>query len=471
MNSQIQEIKKDATFAVISQVISLLSGVVLSFILPKYISVANYGYWQLFVLYTGYVGFLHFGFNDGLYLKLGGEKFESLKKDELYPSICILIIQQALLSSVLLGCVILMEENPIKRTLFILLAVYVVIENLYKAMSFVLMATGRVNFYSRTVIYEKFLLLLSVLSLIIYKPDVNVGFYISAFVLAHLIVLLVTKTQFRGFLNNGFNNLKKGLRLYFRSTKVGAVLLLSNLCSTFIVGSGRFVIESYWDIEMFARVSLALTLSAFLLFFISQISYVLFPYIRRTKVENQAAILETSTYILTISAIILFAIFFPLYYITKNWLPQYAESLPFLIMLAPLSFYEIKTNLIYNTYFKNLNRVKAMFTINALIMSLALLIYLISAYLHNIYTLVGGMLFAVVLKSVLMQHYLFKHYSIHVDKASYMELFITFVLISSYALLGMPALILNYVILLFVFLMLNKRKIFLTIKIVKSLKG
>lgn len=470
MNSQFRTFAKDASFAVISQLISLLSGIVLSFILPKYISVANYGYWQLFILYTGYVGFLHFGFNDGLYLKLGGKTFESLDKKELNSSMCILLIQQVVLSSVLLVTILFFEGNPIKRTMFVLLAVYVVVENLYKTMSFTLMATGRVNFYSRTVIYEKLLLLLSVLLLIIYKPQVNVGFYISAFVLAHFVVFVITTTQFRGFVINGLKNLNKGFRLYIDSTKVGAVLLFSNLCSTFIVGSGRFVIENYWNIEMFARVSLALTLSSFILFFISQISYVLFPYIRRAKEENQAMILERSTFILTVCAVILFALFFPLYYVTKHWLPQYAETLPFLIMLAPLSFYDIKTNLLYNTYFKNLNKVKPLFTINLLTLSMALLIYITSAQLNNIYTLVGGMLFAVVFKSVVMQHYLFKHYSLKVDNASYMELLITIILIASYALLGMSALIISYVIILFVFLMFNKRKILLIAKMVQSFK-
>ena len=252
---------------------------------------------------------------------------------------CIMLIQQVMLSSVLLGAILFFENNPIKRTMFIILAFYVVVENLYKTMSFVLMATGRVNFYSRTVIYEKSLLLLSILLLIIYKPQVNVGYYMSAFALAHFVVLLVTTTQFRGFVIDGLKNLNRGLSLYIDSTKVGFVLLFSNLCSTFIVGSGRFVIEKYWNIEMFARVSLALTLSAFLLFFVSQISYVLFPYIRRAKDENQAVILERSTFVLTVCAVILFAMFFPLYYVTKYWLPQYSGTLPFLIILAPLSFY------------------------------------------------------------------------------------------------------------------------------------
>lgn len=470
MNSQIRTFAKDASFAVMSQLISLLSGLVLSFILPKYISVANYGYWQLFILYTGYVGFLHFGFNDGLYLKLGGKTFESLNKKELNSSMCIMLIQQVLLSSVLLGAILFFENNPIKRTMFIILAFYVVVENFYKTMSFVLMATGRVNFYSRTVIYEKSLLLLSILLLIIYKPQVNVGYYMSAFALAHFVVLLVTTTQFRGFVIDGLKNLNRGLSLYIDSTKVGFVLLFSNLCSTFIVGSGRFVIEKYWNIEMFARVSLALTLSAFLLFFVSQISYVLFPYIRRARDENQAVILERSTFVLTVCAVILFAMFFPLYYVTKYWLPQYSGTLPFLIILAPLSFYDIKTNLIYNTFFKNLNKVKPLFTINFLTLCLALLIYLTSAQLGNIYTLVGGMLFAVVFKSVIMQYYLFKHYSLKVDKASYMEFFITIILILSYALFGMSALMISYVILVLVFIMFNKRNIMLTVKFMQSIK-
>jgi hypothetical protein len=30
------------------------------------------GYYQLYLLFTNYVGILHLGFNDGVYLKYGG---------------------------------------------------------------------------------------------------------------------------------------------------------------------------------------------------------------------------------------------------------------------------------------------------------------------------------------------------------------------------------------------------------------
>ena len=58
---------KDSYWAVGAQAVSLLTSVIVSFILPKYISIADFGYWQYFLLLASYVGVLHFGFGDGLY--------------------------------------------------------------------------------------------------------------------------------------------------------------------------------------------------------------------------------------------------------------------------------------------------------------------------------------------------------------------------------------------------------------------
>ena len=54
---------------------SLVSSMLMSFILPIVISVENYGYWQLFILYSGYVGLFAFGFNDGVSLNYAGENY------------------------------------------------------------------------------------------------------------------------------------------------------------------------------------------------------------------------------------------------------------------------------------------------------------------------------------------------------------------------------------------------------------
>ena len=42
------------------------------FVLPRYLSLYDYGTWQLFLFYFSYVGFLHFGWEDGIYLRYAG---------------------------------------------------------------------------------------------------------------------------------------------------------------------------------------------------------------------------------------------------------------------------------------------------------------------------------------------------------------------------------------------------------------
>ena len=91
---------KDSFWAVISQAISMLAGVVMSLILPKFMTVEDFGFWQLFLLYASYVGLLHLGAGDGIYLNLGGKYFNTINKTELYPQIQLI----SFLRSFLLYC-------------------------------------------------------------------------------------------------------------------------------------------------------------------------------------------------------------------------------------------------------------------------------------------------------------------------------------------------------------------------------
>ena len=60
--------------------ITLAISVLLNLFVPKLLGVREYSYWQLYVFYSSYVGFLHLGWIDGIYLKIGGEEYENLDK-------------------------------------------------------------------------------------------------------------------------------------------------------------------------------------------------------------------------------------------------------------------------------------------------------------------------------------------------------------------------------------------------------
>lgn len=443
MQGKLKTFFKETSFAVVSQSLSMAVGFALSIILPKFISVESYGYWQLFILYTGYVGFLHFGFIDGLYLKIGGEKFDNLDKNKLYPSMALMIILQVIIAIIVIGtsCFV---AHPVKRVLFAFLGLYVFVDNTYKLMSFILMATGRINFYSKTVVIDKVLVAIMMTAILFLNPGINVGYLIGAFVLSHLAVLFVTWVEFKGVLLQGIKKIREIVPYYLDCVKVGAILMFANLCGSFIVGSGRFVIESFWDISVFAKVSLALALSSFMMAFISQISYVLFPYLRNASQETQSKVLSEGTFLMTLLGLVLFSMFFPLYFIIKLWLPQYQESLMFLLYIAPISLYEIKTTVLYNTFFRNLNKVKDLFYTNLASLILGCVFYAIAVLTHNIMLMIIGMLSAVIFRCLIMQVYLFKYYKVKLDSYTYVEFGITCFLLLSYAFGGLVALAVCY---------------------------
>ena len=69
-----KSILNNLSFSFVAQILSVIVSLIFSLGITKVLDVENYGYWQLFILYSNYAGFFHLGICDGLYLKLGGRK-------------------------------------------------------------------------------------------------------------------------------------------------------------------------------------------------------------------------------------------------------------------------------------------------------------------------------------------------------------------------------------------------------------
>ena len=52
---------KNVVYSIIAQIISLSVSFILTLIVPRFIDELQYANWQMYVLYVGYVGVLHFG--------------------------------------------------------------------------------------------------------------------------------------------------------------------------------------------------------------------------------------------------------------------------------------------------------------------------------------------------------------------------------------------------------------------------
>ena len=66
----------------LSNCTTILSGIVIGFLIPKILSVDSYGLYKTFTLYTTYIGFFSLGIIDGIVLDYGGYNFEKLNKEK-----------------------------------------------------------------------------------------------------------------------------------------------------------------------------------------------------------------------------------------------------------------------------------------------------------------------------------------------------------------------------------------------------
>ena len=63
-------ILKKFSFSFLANIFSAVTSVLMILVLPKVLTMEDYGTWQLFMFYFSYVGFFHFGWIDGIKKKI-----------------------------------------------------------------------------------------------------------------------------------------------------------------------------------------------------------------------------------------------------------------------------------------------------------------------------------------------------------------------------------------------------------------
>lgn len=468
MNSTLINFIKDSCWTVGAQTVSLLSSIIVSFILPKFITVEQFGYWQYFLLLTSYVGIMHLGFGDGLYLEVGGGYWKALDRAKWTPEIQALFYSQICIAVIMIIATLLLCHEAAYLPIFLWTAAYLVIENTYKIITMAMMATDQMSFVAKTVMIDK-LVMSSLVVYFIINQHKEATYIIGGYTISHLIVCAMTigkSNLFKKIYSISIQTIKD----IIGTCKIGFILMLANFVAILIMGLCRFAVEHFWNIEVFSKLSFSITISSFLLFFISQIGYVLFPILKRVGESTQAILLEKCDYILTLLPMVFYLLFFGMYFFIIKWLPKYEDSLRFLAFTAPSVCYEIRVALLYNTYFKNIGKIKQLLYVNIFAVFFATVCYSISIYLHNIDMMALSILAAEIVKVFMMQKILHKEYSIKASSISVAEIINTIGFVFCYYYLGVYTAMLWYIAMMCVVGIAFKKETLAFVEFIKNIK-
>ncbi|MCZ3622327.1 MATE family efflux transporter [Lactobacillus mulieris] len=429
-----KNIKKNFLFAFIAQAISLIVSSVTNLVLPKFLSVSAFSYWQLFIFYSTYIPCLALGLNDGIYLRYGGYHIKKLDFSEVKSQFFFGQVFQIVLG-LLVGLIAFFCSTTLERKIiWVLVIIYFFIFTAHNFLGYIFQAVNETNLYSKSIIYQRLVFFLfQLVSILLFIR--NVYFYISFYVLGVLVALIYLTFKIYRYFKQAKLNWKLGTEESFISMKVGISLMISNICSMLILGVSRQIIDLRWGLISFGKVSFSLSLMNFALTFVMQIGLVLFPALRRLTQKDLKQYYKNFTIKLFEILPLMYLCYLPLQYILKAWLPEYAVSIDYLAVVLPICYFDCKMELIGNTFYKVLNKQVMLLRINIITIILSAFLGLISAYvLNNMNLIIVSMVISIIFRSLLANYILKQEIKFSVLKYDLFDVILAliFVLVSHY---------------------------------------
>lgn len=465
----IKRLFKDFGFVISSNLLTLIISTIVILVVPKLIGVKEYGYWQLFMFYSGYLGLLPLGWLDGIYLRYGGERYERLNKSLFNSQFILLMIMQSIFAAIIIIVAVIINDKQYSFILYAL-ALFLLIYIAQSFCKFVLQITNRIREYSEVTILANVIYVVTVISLIV----VNVRDFrllIISFIFGNFVALLYAMFVLKDLFFQHYDN-KQFLSLSEAATniRVGSQLLMANVAAMLIIGVVRMGIQHGWGVEIFGKVSLTLSISNLLMVFINAISLIIFPRLKRIDPDKVNGFYSVIRDILMPLIFFGMLIYFPMSYFIPLWLPKYDSALIYMSVLFPMVAYQSKFEILSNTFMKVLRMERQLLLVNIATLIISILLTVISIYvLHNLTATVFVIIIVMAIRSTISELYVKN--KLHVKFSSEMLLetvMVVFFILLSWYLSTFEAMI-GYMVILALYLLIKKNDIIRAVKSVKAL--
>lgn len=460
---------RNFSYTFTSNILSLLISVIVAFVIPKLISIEQYGYYQLYIFYTNYVGVSYLGLCDGIYLRIGGQYYSNLDKSLYSTQFRLLGLFEIVVYSILFVGSLLFVSDANKHYVLTCVCIAAVGMCLRWFITFILQATARIKEYAIVTIIERLLYVL------IAVPMVLAGYrgyelLVVVDVAAKYISLFIGIWFCRDMIRAKTLPVKSVLLEVKENISVGFKFMLAQLSDMLIIGVVRFGVQSHWDIATFSKVSVTLTVSNLVMTAINAISVVMYPTLRRTSEERLPSLYRIIRIMLVGFAFAALIMYYPIQKILTAWLPQYAESLRYAAILFPICMYQSKMSLLVNTYYKTLRLENLLMKCNMAALALSVVCTFVSTLILNSVTAaILSILIVLIFRCIISELLLSKHIDIDVKKDIVIELIMTAAFIICNWFFGLAGMFM-YAVCYIAYLFIKRKDILESLNFIKSMR-
>ncbi|MCR5231258.1 MAG: hypothetical protein K6B64_01255 [Acholeplasmatales bacterium] len=454
-----KSVKKNFFFAFGAQSVSLASSLMMTFVAPSLVGVKSFAYWQLFLTYVSYVSITRIGINDGLYLRLGGKNYKDLDFKLLSCERRIFITFQFVVAC-FLGLIVCLQDIEYDRKFVLIVCVLcIIIVNANGYLIYILQSVNLTSIYSISVILQNttwFIAIGIIIFLKIYDFKIIIYMYVLGHVLAGIYLAYNAKEIVkwkRASYKEAFNDIIKNI-------KCGIQLMISTYASSFTVASCRLIVDMAWGVEVFGFFSFSLTLANVFLTFISQISIIVFPALRRIPNNRIKTVYIYLNDILSIILPIVMLGYFPIMLLINYFLNQYSQSLTYLPIFLPICVFDGKMQMLCSSFFKSMRRETALLFINVGTLINSIFIGLLGAfYVKNISFVAIGILVIIGLRSIVSELLLAKWMNVCIYKELIQEILLIILFVIGCYTFKPVDIFWGYGIIYLIYLIINRKRI------------
>ncbi|MBE5917925.1 MAG: polysaccharide biosynthesis protein [Pseudobutyrivibrio ruminis] len=347
-----------------SNILKLLSGVLVGFLLPKIIGVSDYGFYKTFTLYGTYVGLFAIGITDGIYLKFGGFDYSSLDRER-FRFYSKLFISMELIFSAIVGLYAFIYLKGDNQFIGISTAIFLFGNNVTGYYQIISQITGRFDEFSLRTILQSLLTSVVVIALWILSCYFNISISYKIYTFLYvLIILALTIWYMITYKEITFGKSIKSFdetKIYFKFIKIGTPLLVANLCSTLILTLDRQFVNVLFDTKTYAVYAFAYNMLSLITTALAAISIVIYPVMKRMdnrKLMYNYPFFNAAMLVLIFGCL---SIYYPLFGFINWFLPNYRESLPIFRVILPGVALSSTISIIMHNYYKTLDNEKRFF--------------------------------------------------------------------------------------------------------------
>ena len=412
---------KNLVYSISANLLSLLVSIILVLILPNLLGETAYGYLQLYLFYTTYVGFFHLGWIDGIYLRIGGKEYGQLEGQLYATQFIVLMIFELIVGVMIVVFANVFVPDVNRLHVIVLTCICMVIYIAKNYTTYILQATNRIKPYAIVTLIEKIIFAVIIIAAWVFRLG-NYELIAIGDILGKLISTMVSLKYCKEILFCRMGNWKRTFQEIWINLSVGCKLHLANVAALLVNGIVRFAIERFWSIEVFGKVSLSMSLSNMLMVFISAISVVVFPMLKRMDEDKLGETYELIRNFLMIILLAALVFYYPAKHILTLFLPTYAESLKYMALMFPVCIFDSKISLLVNTYLKALRKEKTILIINISVVIVSMISTYFTVYImHSLEMAVVSIVILMALQCAIAELYLSKYLGIDVIVDMVME--------------------------------------------------